>query len=260
LSHIDAVLAFGGIKVQGRLAGSSNATLQVLCEADGESTLAVYKPRKGERPLWDFPQGSLGHREVAMSILDRRLGWDLVPPTVWREEGPYGPGSCQLWIDVDPGREAVVVAAEESVPEGWFAVAQGEDEDGELVVLAHDNSPALRRMTLLDVLANNADRKGGHVLLTGTGSVAAIDHGVTFHVDDKLRTVLWGWAGAPINVAEQADLQRLAGEMDALEQDIHEHLTGREFEALAARLEVVLSEGCFPTPTGAWPALPWPAM
>ncbi len=259
-TSIQDVLTHGEISVEGHLAGSSNATLKVRCDLDGTSTYAVYKPRRGERPLWDFPQGSLGHREVAMSLLDAALGWGLVPSTVWRTEGPFGPGSCQRWVDVDPTREVVVVLPEEDIEEGWYAVAQGEGLDGELVCLAHDDVPALRRMALLDVVANNADRKGGHVLVTSDGGIAAIDHGLTFHVDDKLRTVLWGWAGQELTAEELVDLATLQDRMDAIEEPLRAHVTSPEFTAMGERLDDLLQGGRFPVPTGAWPALPWPAM
>ena len=259
-SSTEAVLTVGDITVEGHLAGSSNATLKVRCDLHGASVHAVYKPRRGERPLWDFPQGSLGHREVAMSVLDQALGWHLVPTTVWRTDGPFGPGSCQLWVETDPEREAVVVLPEDDLPDGWFPVAQGEGLDGDVVCLAHDNLPDLRRMALLDVLANNADRKGGHVLVASTGKVAAIDHGLTFHVDDKLRTVLWGWAGQDLSTPELHDLARLCADIDVVEDQLRAHLTAPEVAAVAARLNHLLLEECFPLPSGAWPALPWPAM
>lgn len=258
--HERDLLTFGDVTVEGHLAGSSNATLKVRCDLGSHSASAVYKPRRGERPLWDFPVGSLGHREVAMSTLDEILGWGLVPRTVWREEGPYGPGSCQLWVETDPDTEAVTVQPEEQVPEGWYAVAQGEGLDGEIVCLAHADTPALRRMALLDVLANNADRKGGHVLVTPEGAVAAIDHGLTFHVDDKLRTVLWGWAGSPLREDELLDLRQLADRLPVLEEALRFNLTELEVLAMIQRLNDLLRDGCFPSPSGAWPALPWPAM
>lgn len=257
---IQDVLAFGELTVEGRLAGSSNATLKVSSAWQGVIVDAVYKPRRGERPLWDFPQGSLGHREVAMSILDTALGWRLVPTTVWREEGPFGPGSCQLWIDPDPDAEAVTVVPEDEVPEGWLAIAQGEDESGGLVVLAHADTPDLRRVALLDVIANNADRKGGHVLVTGSGGIAAIDHGIAFHVEDKLRTVLWGWAGQPLAEDELRDIMLFADTLDERADDLRAHLTGPECEALRERVDGLLVEAAFPVPSGGWPALPWPAM
>lgn len=262
MSHreLEHLLAVGELEVQGHLAGASNATLKVNCELDGVGIAAVYKPRRGERPLWDFPAGSLGHREVAMSILDRALGWDLVPTTAWRVDGPFGPGSAQAWVETDPDKEAVIVVPEDQVPEGWFAVAQGEGADGELVCLAHANTDQLRRMALLDVIANNADRKGGHVLVTRESSTVAIDHGVTFHVDDKLRTVLWGWAGAQLAPEEIGDIRAFAAALDTVEEQLREHITGPEFEAVAQRTQSLLHDGCFPVPTGAWPALPWPAM
>lgn len=259
-AQVMEVLAEGEIAVEGRMVDSSNATLRVTCSAGGTAMRGIYKPRRGERPLWDFPAGSLGHREVAAGLLSDLLGWDLVPPTVWRESGPYGPGSCQLWVETDEANVPVEVLDETSLPPGWIAVAQGEGMHGEPVCLAHENTLALRRVALFDVLANNADRKGGHVLRALDGELVGIDHGLTFHVDDKLRTVLWGWAGEPLTDDERATVESLRGALRDDGTPLGAHLTSLEVAALATRADALIASGHFPEPSGAWPALPWPAM
>lgn len=258
-SDVRDVLAVGDLEVEGRLSGASNATLRAVASLDGVDVVCVYKPRRGERPLWDFPSGSLGEREVATYLVSRASGWDLVPLTVWREDGPYGPGMCQLWIDADA--EAGPVRVLDAVPRGaWLTVAEGEGYDGGLVRLLHEDSADLRRLSLLDVIVNNADRKGGHALRDESGRLFAIDHGLTFHDDDKLRTVLWGWAGAPIDPADLADLERLAGRWSDVADELVPWLTTREVRSAGARLHALLAARVHPEPEGAWPALPWPAM
>lgn len=250
----------GTIEVEGRLRGSSNAALRVTCEADGVGVRAVYKPLRGERPLWDFPQGTLGLREVAASALDAALGWGLVPPTAWLEEGPLGPGSVQAWVESDPERDPVTVAPSSLVPAGWHIVAEGEGNQGDHVCLAHEESPRLRRLCVLDAIMNNADRKGGHVLREPTRGVMGIDHGLTFHVDDKMRTVLWGWAGSEIDAATLADLVDLASRFDDVALGLRDYLSNAEIRSTRRRLHRLVASAAYPEPDGAWPALPWPAM
>jgi len=253
------VLAHGDLELEGRLSGASNATLRGVATLHGVDVTCVYKPRRGERPLWDFPSGSLGLREVAAFRVSAAIGWDLVPHTVWRDEGPLGPGMCQQWIDADDLMAPVrVVDAHESGP--WLTVAEGEGYAGSLVRLVHDDDPDLRRLSLLDVVLNNADRKGGHALRDDAGRLYAIDHGLTFHDEDKLRTVLWGWAGQDIS-GESADVLRaLVRDWDVVADDLCALLTVREVQAARERLVTLLAEGIHPEPLGAWPALPWPAM
>jgi uncharacterized repeat protein (TIGR03843 family) len=157
------LLRDGTLDVEGRLYDASNATLFCTVTLDGVTTACVHKPVAGERPLWDFPDGTLAAREVAAYVVSEALGWDIVPPTVMRD-GPFGVGMCQLWIDID---ETVDVAA-----------------------LARGDHPQLRRMAVYDAVVNNADRKGGHLLPTVDGHVFGVDHGVCFSIDDKLQTIL----------------------------------------------------------------------
>ena len=165
------LLAEGELSVEGRLVDASNATFYCAVELDGIAAACVYKPRAGERPLWDFPDGTLARREVAAYAVSEATGWVIVPPTVMRD-GPFGVGMLQLWIDVD--------------------------DSVDLVALARSDDPRLRRMAVFDAVVNNADRKGGHLLPTVDGQLYGVDHGVTFSVEDKLRTLLWQWRGRPL--------------------------------------------------------------
>lgn len=254
------LLASADIEVEGRLWDSSNSAVRVLCHSGGAALRAVYKPRRGERPLWDFPSGTLGRREVATAEVDRMLGWGLVPPTVWREDGPLGPGSLQAWIDADPERAPVDVVDRQHLADAWITVAEGEGVHGDHVCLVHEDSPDLRRVALLDTIVNNADRKGGHVLRSVTGDVFGIDHGLTFHVEPKLRTVLWGWAGHPIDDDARADLLRLEADWPELRVRLEPLLSRSEIAATRERLQELVETREHPQPDGAWPALPWPAM
>ncbi len=257
---LERILATGDIDVEGRLWDSSNAAMRVTCSVGDASVRAVYKPRRGERPLWDFSTGTLGRREVATYVVDRALGWGLVPATVWRDDAPLGPGSLQAWIEIDPDRPPVDVVDVGALPEGWHIVAEGEGARGDHVALVHEESADLRRLCLLDAITNNADRKGGHVLRSASGALAGIDHGLTFHVEPKLRTVLWGWAGTPLDAATLVQLQALRDEWVALTDSLEPLLSTAEIVATRDRIDDLIARAEFPAPDGAWPALPWPAM
>lgn len=255
-----ARLQHGAVEIEGRLQGSSNAALRVVCSDASGSMRAVYKPRRGERPLWDFPSGTLGHREVAAAVVDRALGWGLVPATLWREDGPLGPGSIQAWVDADDDRAPVEVVEVDQSPPGWLSVAEGEGRQGEHVCLIHENSLALQRLAVLDLVINNADRKGGHVVRDTSGQILGIDHGLTFHTEDKLRTVLWGWSGDRIDASTLEDLARCIRTFDALAEDLRPLLSRAEVASTKNRLVEALEAAVFPVPEHSWPALPWPAM
>ena len=211
---------------------ASNATLYCGASLDGLEAAVVYKPVRGERPLWDFPDGTLAAREVAAYLVSDATGWDLVPPTVLRE-GPFGPGMCQLWVDVDP--------------------------DVDLAALARSDHRDLRRMAVLDAVINNADRKGGHLLPRADGRVQGVDHGVCFSAEDKLRTLLWQWRGDPLGQESIEVLWHLRALLDGeLGRALHELLTRREVAATVARLERLLASGTYPQPSPDWPAIPWP--
>lgn len=258
--EFENILTTGDMSIEGRLWDSSNSAMRVECTLGDARMSAVYKPRRGERPLWDFATGTLGRREVATYVVDDALGWGLVPVTVWREDAPMGPGSLQAWVEVDDDMPPVDVVDARAIPEGWHVVAEGEGARGDHVCLVHEESLALRRLAVLDAVVNNADRKGGHVLREGPAHVAGIDHGLTFHEEPKLRTVLWGWADTPLDDAILTDLQAMADEWPGVSSRLDFLLTQSEINATADRLASLLDSRSFPGPDGAWPALPWPAM
>ncbi len=227
----------GEIEIAGRLVEASNVTLLVAVHGDvpgrGETVAAaVYKPIRGERPLWDFPDGTLAHREVAAFVVSQASGWDVVPPTVFREDAPVGPGMLQLWVEVR--------------------------EDADVVERIRAADPRLRRVALFDAVVNNADRKAGHLLVREDGTVQGVDHGVTFSVDPKLRTVLWGWRGTKLADREMEALALLRRALPRLREQLEPHLVPDEIAATRTRIEDLLHSGRFPQPHPDWPAVPWP--
>jgi len=258
-----ALLRAGELEVIGRLLGSSNNAMVVRVRppstkeaASGgapasaperhaetrkplEPTdlLAVWKPTAGERPLFDFPVGTLTRREVAAHLVSEALGWGIVPPTLLRE-GPYGEGMLQRWIDVDP--------------------------DADVIAMVNDDDPRLRRVAVFDAVVNNTDRKAGHLLPVPGGHLHAVDHGVTFSAVPKLRTVLWAWESDPFDDEERAGLRRVRDALGSradpgpLALELAELLSAREIEATRARVDELLAAGRFPSPNPDWPAIPWP--
>jgi uncharacterized repeat protein (TIGR03843 family) len=217
------LLRAGEIDIEGRLVDASNATLYCAISDPAMTAACVYKPIRGERPLWDFPDGTLAYREVAAYRVSEATGWSIVPPTVLRD-GPVGPGMVQLWIDVD--------------------------ESVDLAALVRARQPALRRMALFDAVVNNADRKGGHLLPLPDGHVYGVDHGVCFSVEPKLRTVLWGWRGERLDDDELFVLSDLRAQLAGpLCTDLQALLAPDEVEATTARVDALLAAGCFPFPS-----------
>jgi uncharacterized repeat protein (TIGR03843 family) len=227
-----ALLASGTIDVQGRMPWSSNGTFLVTVDAGSAEVSAIYKPGRSERPLWDFPDG-LYRREVAAFELSEALGWGFVPPTVEVEEGPLGPGSVQLFVDAD-------------FEQHYFTLLEDEA-----------NHRLLKQMAAFDVVANNADRKGGHCLVDGGGRIWGIDHGLCFHVQHKLRTVIWDFAGQPVEDQDLADLSRLVEA--GLPPSLHVLLRPEECRAVESRARRLLDEKRLPQPRTDHP-YPWPLV
>lgn len=224
----------GVLRVTGRLVDASNATLYAIADLAGQEMVCIYKPKAGERPLWDFPDGCLAHREYAAYLVSEHLGFNLVPLTVLRD-GPYGEGMAQEWITID---ESIDLAK-------FFAT----------------DHPGLRSMALFDAIINNTDRKIGHLLPINDDVVFGCDHGVTFHVEDKLRTVLWQWSGDSLITKEIEILKKAVTSLEGeLRTQLETLLTTQEIDALAARVQRLLNEGTFPQPNPNWPAVPWPAF
>lgn len=230
---IEEILLEGEIEIVGRLVDASNATLFGHVTLDEFQLSIIYKPRAGERPLWDFPSGTLADREVAAFVVSEALEWDLVPTTILRD-GPYGIGMVQQWIDIE--------------------------DDIDVMLHIADGHPDLRRMALFDAVINNTDRKFGHLLPTNDGRIRGCDHGVAFHTDDKLRTVLWEWAGQPIPELELDELSAIADSLAGgeLAEALLTHLTPEEIAMTHQRLARLLNEKRFPIPGTDWPAVPWP--
>ncbi|WP_067686727.1 SCO1664 family protein [Nocardia jejuensis] len=247
------------LTVLGQITSASNATL--VCRA--QDLRVVYKPVRGERPLWDFPDGTLAGREVASYLVSEALGWGVIPETVLRE-GPYGPGMVQRWIDIvqDPegGPDPVDLVPAGEVPPGYREVLRALDPSGHPVSLIHAEDPGLHRMAVLDVLINNADRKGGHVLAGPHGRAYGVDHGICLHTEPKLRTVLWGWAGEPVAEQLLTDITVLVKSLPGeLGERLSELITDAEIEALEARGRALLEDPVMPMPNSQRP-IPWPAF
>lgn len=230
------LLEAGTITLEGLVAWGSNYTFLTEVCGEDQVVMAIYKPRHGERPLWDFARGTLCLRERAAYVLSEALGWRLVPPTILRD-GPHGRGSLQLFVEHNP--------------EEHYLTFQGRYPD------------QARRIALFDLIINNADRKSGHVLLGTGGHLWSIDHGICFHTDDKLRSVIWDFAGEPIPAGLLADLRRLhdclADDGSVVSQEMRQLLSDREMAALQERLQRLLERRAFPNP-GAGRYYPWPLV
>jgi len=254
------MLREGDLAVTGRLTDASNVSLVGTVTRDGASVECVYKPVRGERPLWDFPDGTLAGREVASYLIGQAAGWRCVPVTVLRD-GPFGPGMVQQWIgDADSDLTVDLLPADE-VPAGWLPVLAAEDGDGNPVVVAHADDPALAVLAGFDLVVNNADRKASHILPTADGRVRGVDHGVSLHREPKLRTVLWGWAGQPLTGAVTAGLDRLADALTAgLADELAELISEPEVLAMAERIAALRADPRFPAPPRNRTPIPWPPL
>ena len=230
MTEVSELLLSAELVITHRLVDASNATLYGEIEGYGS---VIYKPIAGERPLWDFPDGTLADREVAAYKLSDYLGLDLVPTTILRD-GPFGTGMVQQWIEVDHSCDVI---------------AFGQSDD-----------PQLRFLAIFDALINNTDRKFGHLLIDKEGRLFGCDHGVTFHQDEKLRTVLWQFAGSAFHDEEFKILRVLQKDRGQIEETLGPHLTSIEIEALFNRNSNLLESGSFPLPSTEWPAVPWPPV
>ena len=242
----------GEITLHGRVMPASNATF--VGEIGAQRV--VYKPIAGERPLWDFPDGTLAGREVASYLVSEAVGWNIVPRTILRD-GPHGLGMVQVWQEPDPDQAAVEIVPAGRTPDGFRHVFDGVDAQDRGVSLVHEDTLALRLMAVFDVLVNNADRKGGHVLAMVGGHRYGVDHGLTFHVEHKLRTVLWGWLGEQLTEQEQEGARRLLADTD-LHDKLAEHVTPNEIAAFDRRCRALLDADELPSPRDEWPVIPWP--
>ncbi|MDE3089656.1 MAG: SCO1664 family protein [Chloroflexota bacterium] len=236
-SSILALLANGAMDVEGLVPWSSNYTFLVKVRNGAQETLAVYKPSRGERPLWDFPSGTLAQREVAAYILAAALGWPHIPPTVLRD-GPEGEGSVQLYVETVDAQH-------------FFTLRDAHRDE-------------MKRIAVFDAVINNTDRKGGHILLGEDGHIWCIDHGVTFHQYPKLRTVIWDFTEQPIPESILKDLcalqMRLTRADDDLTVALAELLSPREQKALRRRVDELVEARVFPAPPEDWPPVPWPPI
>lgn len=260
---VTELLTRAELVVLGALRDASNLALLVRVGGE-EGPLAVYKPVSGERPLWDFPDGSLAAREVAARLVSEAGGWDVVPETVLRD-GPQGPGSVQRWVgslDEEPEHPVDVVPVDE-VPDGWLPVLRGEDQRGRPVLVVHEDSPDLRAVAALDAVLNNSDRKGSH-LVRVDGRLRGFDHGLSLHEEDKLRTVLWGFAGQPLTDIDAGRIDRVLTAVSdgtsGLRSLLDELITPAEVAALEARCRTLLDTAAHPLPSEGWPAIPWPPL
>ncbi len=234
MSNVEKILADGELIVTGRLIDASNATLLAQCTLDNEIVKCIYKPIAGERPLWDFQDGNLAQREFAAYLISEYLEMHIVPLTILRD-GPFGIGMVQEWIDID--------------------------QDIDLAEFFSQDDPQLRKMALFDAVINNTDRKIGHLLPHPDGRLFGCDHGVTFHHEYKLRTVLWQWAGSDLTEDEISSLQAL---QEILETDesgtLQSLITQTELLSLKSRIDALIKDRSFPLPSTDWPAIPWPAF
>ncbi len=250
------------LELRGRIMPASNATF--LGSIGGLQV--VYKPVAGERPLWDFPGAVLAHREVAAYLVAAAFAGPDEPvlvPRTWLREGPHGPGMVQEWQEPDPEVDAVTLVPAGAAPPGYLHVFDGYDADDRLVSLVHEDTAALRSMAVLDVLINNADRKGGHVLAMPDGRRYGVDHGIAFHTEPKLRTVLWGWLGQPLSQGDRAAVERVRaalgpGSAAGLGDLLAPLLRDDEIDHLRRRCERLLARGTMPAPDAGGPAIPWP--
>ena len=245
------------LRILGRLHTASNATFLAEAVVPGSAPRrCVWKPVSGERPLWDFPDGTLAAREVAAYELSAAAGFDVVPTTLLVETDDGG-GALQTWVQVDESLDAFVdLVPAGRVPPGWLPVVDGLDAGRRRITLVHRDDPRLRRLALFDAVTNNSDHKGAH-LLPSEGVILGCDHGLCFHVEPKLRTILWGWADEPLTPSEVELLERV---LDVAGDALDGLLAVDEVKAVRQRTHDLLADGRLPAPQDDWPSIPWPPL
>jgi len=236
--EILTALQSGSLRLEGQFIYGSNYTFMAVCQFRRQTLKTVYKPVRGERPLWDFPEQTLAGREVAAFLVSEALGWNLMPPTVFREKGsPMGPGSVQLFIEHDPELH-------------YFNFNASQRQ-------------CLPQVMLFDLLINNADRKAGHLLFDPQGELSLIDHGLSFHVEDKLRTVIWDFAGEAIPPGLLQDVRQVIPALSSgeeLHRALRPHLLRAEIDALQKRAQALVDNEVYPLPPEDRRAYPWPLV
>lgn len=251
------VLAKGDIDIEGLIPDSSNGALKVKIEYQGLEVEAIVKPEVSIRPLWDFPQRDLNDREYAAYLFDQELEMNLIPPTVMREVDGIGKLLVQKWI-LETENNVVIVRSPEDIPDGYLKVLQGYDELNKLITLAHIDSREIRSLCLFDLIINNADRKGGHLLKDSDNKTWAIDHGISWHVDEKIRTVLWGWVGKEFDDTDRDFLNKSMLVLERWQKDQFSHLPKIAIKKALERVDGLLELNSFPQPGQQHPAVPWP--
>jgi len=256
MDNLDLLLN-GEIEIEGLIPDSSNGALKVLVSNSKQSVEAIIKPEVSIRPLWDFPDLDLNNREYATYLLDRELNLNYVPDTVMRNVEGIGKSLIQEWV-TESDNDLIIVKSPEDIPEEYLKVLQGYDELNKLITLAHKNNRDLRNLCLFDLVINNADRKGGHLLMDSANKMWAIDHGVSWHFESKIRTVLWGWIDETFNEQDIALLNNAKKVIQTWKEEEFIYLSKEEIEQAIKRVEGLLKENAFPQPGDQWPAVPWP--
>ena len=251
------LLLNGEIEIEGLIPDSSNGALKVLVSNSKQSVEAIIKPEVSIRPLWDFPDLDLNNREYATYLLDRELNLNYVPDTVMRNVEGIGKSLIQEWV-TESDNDLIIVKSPEDIPEEYLKVLQGYDELNKLITLAHKNNRDLRNLCLFDLVINNADRKGGHLLMDSANKMWAIDHGVSWHFESKIRTVLWGWIDETFNDQDIALLNNAKKVIQTWKDEEFIYLSEEEIEQAIKRVDGLLKENAFPQPGDQWPAVPWP--
>jgi len=251
------ILQNGEIEIEGLIPDSSNGALKVKTFWKEHEIDALIKPNVSVRALWDFPDRDLNNREYATFLFDRELGLNLVPETALRNIKGISQCLVQEWIH-EAKNDLVIVKSPEEIPSHYKTVLQGYDELNKLITLAHKNTVEIRNLCLFDLIINNADRKGGHLLLDDSNKMWAIDHGVTWHEESKIRTVLWGWIGEKLNKADLEFLSKAEKVLTKWSASEFEYLKKEEIDAALTRVRSLLNGGIFPQPGDQWPAVPWP--